>query len=148
MLSISSAYGDAQEQFVDRKLIVPMPPYWSLGIIMYAIMRFEYGLIPINLPVNTPLPMTADYMDGVHLLVKYCEGGVYGTSPMLHSVKTEMSHECYYAPWISHAVKETRLQGHTFAFTSYCLSIHLLTPESSVPRSSNPSPKTQHICTT
>jgi hypothetical protein len=76
MLSVYLAYGDSTK-FLNRNLICPIPPSWIMGLFMYLNIALDYGMVPIIIPVDAPLPMTTEYMDQVHTSVPEADGGVY-----------------------------------------------------------------------
>jgi hypothetical protein len=87
MLSVFVAYGGTSKKFVNRNLICPMPPSWTAGLFMYVNTALDSGMVPIIIPADAPLPMTAEYMDQVHTSVPEADGGVYVPALLKELVK-------------------------------------------------------------
>lgn len=68
--------GFLHTMFSSLKTGIPLPPSWILGIFFHVNMPIESGVIPILLPSDSPMPMTAPYMDALHVQTQ-ADAGVY-----------------------------------------------------------------------
>jgi acyl-coenzyme A synthetase/AMP-(fatty) acid ligase len=65
-LMMSNIFGYTHSLYHNATVISPMPPSWIVGLLMNVHAPLDLGVVPILLPVDAPLPMSAEYIDKVH----------------------------------------------------------------------------------
>jgi acyl-CoA synthetase (AMP-forming)/AMP-acid ligase II len=62
--------------YSNHRVLNPLPPSWVFGLAMILHLPIGFDAIPVLLPADAPMPMTAAYIDLIHQFVEL-DGGVY-----------------------------------------------------------------------
>jgi acyl-CoA synthetase (AMP-forming)/AMP-acid ligase II len=76
-ISIFNTHGDFSNELINKNLISLMPPAQIGGLLCFVLFPLDLSTVLILLPVDAPLPMTAEYMNKIHRSIPDVDGGVY-----------------------------------------------------------------------
>lgn len=62
--------------FMNRRVFDPIPPSWLFGLVMILYFPLGFNSIPVLVPTDAPMPLTASYIDTLHQAVEV-DGGIY-----------------------------------------------------------------------